>query len=131
MGASLGYHRDVDTETQRGAEMIRAFLARGQAERERAVEARVASLRARLSDVVGCLRARGARRVWLFGSLAWGGAHERSDLDVAVEGVPPAELDRAHAELWELLGEPVDLVPIESAAASLAQQIRERGEVLL
>ncbi|MCA9519216.1 MAG: nucleotidyltransferase domain-containing protein [Myxococcales bacterium] len=69
--------------------------------------------------------------MWLFGSLAWGGAHERSDLDVAVEGVPPAELDRAHAELWELLGEPVDLVPIESAAASLAQQIRERGEVLL
>jgi hypothetical protein len=44
-----------------------------------------------LCPAIGALlAARGARRAWLFGSLAWGRGYEpSSDIDIAVEGIPP------------------------------------------
>jgi predicted nucleotidyltransferase len=73
----------------------------------------------------------GAKRVWLFGSLAKGRTlDERSDLDFAVEGLPPELLFRAWSEVEALLECPIDLVEWERATASLRAVI-ERERVLL
>ena len=72
----------------------------------------------------------GVREVHLFGSLAgqspW---HSRSDIDLAVEGLPPREYIRALSALWELLPEGVelDLITLEDAPPELVARIR--GEV--
>lgn len=68
----------------------------------------------------------GVRQVYLFGSLAgqspW---HSRSDIDLAVEGLPPEKYVRALSELWGLLPEglELDLVTLEDAPAELAARI--------
>jgi predicted nucleotidyltransferase len=70
------------------------------------------------------LYAHGASRVWLFGSLAWGRPQdERSDIDLAVEGLPPDRYYRLLSELDQLVHCPVDLVEWEAASPILRQQI--------
>jgi predicted nucleotidyltransferase len=74
----------------------------------------------------------GARRVWLFGSLADGAFRRGSDIDLAVEGLPDgAALFRAGADLDDL-GRPfrVDLVPMEDAFEPVRRKILETGELL-
>jgi predicted nucleotidyltransferase len=70
------------------------------------------------------LYAHGASRVWLFGSLAIGRPQdERSDIDLAVEGLPPDRYYRLLSELDQLVQCPVDLVEWETASPILRQQI--------
>jgi predicted nucleotidyltransferase len=66
----------------------------------------------------------GAVRVWLFGSLAWGGFTPGSDIDLAAEGLPPGRaVYRVAAELDEL-ARPfrVEIVPIEDAERRCARR---------
>lgn len=75
-----------------------------------------------------CLRARGAIRVRLFGSLARGrapGVH--SDFDLAVEGLPPEVYLGSLGALLQLLPLPVDLVEMESASPELRERISREG----
>ncbi|MEW6753353.1 MAG: nucleotidyltransferase domain-containing protein [Candidatus Latescibacterota bacterium] len=68
----------------------------------------------------------GARRVVLFGSAAGDGPwHERSDLDLAVEGLSPAALRAAEGYLESLVPAwlRVDLVPVEHAAPAVLARI--------
>ena len=70
----------------------------------------------------------GARRVWLFGSLAKGrkpGVH--SDFDFAVEGLPPEKLFGCVGHLLQKLPRPVDIVEMECASEFLAGRVREEG----
>ena len=72
----------------------------------------------------------GARRVILFGSLAVGGIwHERSDIDLAVEGVAPEEFLAAYSACRDVLppGLEIDLIPLERAYPELRARIL--GEV--
>ncbi len=74
----------------------------------------------------------GARQVILFGSLVGQGPwHERSDIDLAVEGLAPADYFRALSACWELLPQEVnlDLVPMEDARPELRARIL--GEVTM
>ena len=71
-----------------------------------------------------------ASRVVLFGSLATGGHSERSDVDLAVLGMPSDHYFHALADLMALFGGPVDLVRIEEALPSLRACIEEEGRVL-
>lgn len=72
----------------------------------------------------------GARRVVLFGSVAgqrpW---HERSDIDLAVEGLEPSEFFHAYSACRDLLprGLELDLVPLERASPEMRARIL--GEV--
>jgi len=104
----------------------RRFAERSEAMRRRAEEARSAAERcARL-----LAERHGARRVWLFGStLAPETFHERSDIDLAAEGV--------HDWMGALLdcdavapGFDVTLVPIESAHEALRATVLEDGILL-
>jgi len=83
-----------------------------------------------LPELVRLLVRRGAREVWLFGSLAWGHAGQGSDIDLAVDGLAPEEHLRAQGEL--LLAAPcsVDLVRLADAPALLAVRIRAKGRRL-
>lgn len=103
---------------------------------ERAEEERGASAvraRALLPELIGHLVEKyGVCRVWLFGSLAEDAFEEDSDIDLAVEGMPPgAALFRAGAELDDI-ARPfrIDLVPIEEAHEAIRRRVLERGELL-
>ncbi len=77
------------------------------------------------------LRAEGAARVWLFGSLAKGrkpGVH--SDFDFGVEGLPGDKLFGCVGHLLQKLPRPVDVVEMERASDFLVSRIREEGFVL-
>jgi uncharacterized protein len=69
----------------------------------------------------------GASEVWLFGSLAEGRFHERSDVDLAVRGIPDERYFAALARVSAIVGGPVDLVPLETCPQSLAVRVRTRG----
>lgn len=75
----------------------------------------------------------GVRRVYLFGSMLGSTiVHHRSDIDLAVEGLPPEKYIRALTEVWDLLppGFELDLVPLEDAFPEMIERIRSQGEVL-
>ena len=73
----------------------------------------------------------GARRVVLMGSLARGDFAEGSDIDLAVEGLPPDVFFSAGADIEAAAeGFSVDLVPIESATPLFLERIREEGIAL-
>ena len=77
------------------------------------------------------LREQGAKRVWLFGSLAKGRqATVHSDFDFAVEGLPGDRLFGSVGHLLQVLPRPVDVVEVESCPALLRQQIFEHGIVV-
>jgi predicted nucleotidyltransferase len=70
------------------------------------------------------LYANGAQKVWLFGSVARGRPQdERSDIDLAVEGLPGNLFFRMLGELDQLLHCPVDLVEMETASHLLRENI--------
>jgi predicted nucleotidyltransferase len=96
--------------------------------RERAAEARALLPLLVRHLVTQC----GARRVWLIGSLVEGGFHQRSDLDLVVEGLEGAAIYRAGAELDDLGGGRfrIDLIPLEDAYPALIDKVFRRGELL-
>lgn len=112
------------------APTIARFVARRAGERRERIEARRKRLLDVLPSLVRALLARGARRVWLFGSLAWGAVHEQSDIDVAVEGLSSNVLLAAQGELLLLSPCGVDLIRLEEAPGTLAERIREHGRLL-
>lgn len=105
-----------------------AFLQR----RERARQQELAKVRedrrAKLAEAGALLReGHGATAAWLFGSLASELTHEKSDVDIAVSGLPPKSYWAALGELSELFDCDVDLVPLETAATGLRERILREG----
>jgi predicted nucleotidyltransferase len=70
--------------------------------------------------------------VFLFGSLAEGGPfHARSDIDIGVESLSPADYWRADCRLEAVSGDQeIDLVALDSAPPALAQAVRRDGREL-
>jgi uncharacterized protein len=77
------------------------------------------------------LREQGAKRVWLFGSLAKGRRPTvHSDFDFAVEGLPGDRLFGSVGHLLQILPRPVDVVEFETCPPLLRVQILEHGIVV-
>jgi uncharacterized protein len=96
---------------------------------QRRAQQRAADVRSRLALATSVLRQKGARRIWLFGSMSRGGyPHSNSDVDLAVEGLPAEDLMRTLLELEDTLGAPVDLIRLEEASDSLVHRIQLEGE---
>lgn len=74
------------------------------------------------------LKAAGAREVYVFGSAAQGKMHEGSDVDMAVEGLPPAAFFRAMAAASDVLRRPLDLVDLDEDN-SFTRYLRSEGEL--
>jgi predicted nucleotidyltransferase len=72
------------------------------------------------------------RRAFLIGSLVKGFIHERSDIDLVVEGLPPELYIKALTELWDLLpaGVELNLIPYEDAFESLREKAINEGELI-
>lgn len=79
----------------------------------------------------------GAAAVYLFGSVARGGAAPGSDIDVAVlfTAAPPATLGGQPFDLADTLGRvlerPVDLVTLNSAPADLRIRVLREGRLVV
>ncbi|MBW1789589.1 MAG: nucleotidyltransferase domain-containing protein [Deltaproteobacteria bacterium] len=87
--------------------------------------------RADLPEAVQILKKYGAKRIVLFGSLCNPDRfHPGSDIDLAVEGIPSRDFNRAAADVLMALEYPVDLKPMEKLAPLLRSMIREKGETI-
>ncbi|MBI3184106.1 MAG: nucleotidyltransferase domain-containing protein [Myxococcales bacterium] len=69
----------------------------------------------------------GARRVYLFGSLAWGDTHDGSDIDLAVEGAPDEQRSALAAELMLALPLPVDVLDLGELSEAFRRRIVDHG----
>ncbi len=108
------------------AERLRAEARAGDA----AVEERTRRLCVKLDAAADLLRAAGAARVWLFGSLAVGSARLESDVDLAVEKLPPARYFDVLSALMALFETRVDLVAMEEAPQALRERVLDTGRLL-
>jgi len=72
------------------------------------------------------------KKVYLIGSINRGTVHERSDIDLVVEGLIPNLYMKALTELWELLpaGVELNLIPFESAFDSLKERAINEGRLI-
>ncbi|MEW6750462.1 MAG: nucleotidyltransferase domain-containing protein [Candidatus Latescibacterota bacterium] len=122
------------TEREMGHSYAAGQVARARA-RERVRQGRRASLREAARRAAEALRARHGEgfAVYLFGSVLDAGRFRvNSDLDLAVEGLPPDRYYEAWAEAEAAAGSGcLDLVRLEDAPDWLAAQVRAHGEQLL
>ena len=72
------------------------------------------------------------KRVFLIGSLVTGIIHERSDIDLVVEGLHPDLYMKALTELWDLLpaGVELNLIPFEDAFETLREKAVKKGKLV-
>lgn len=75
------------------------------------------------------LRRYHASRALVFGSVAEGRAHDRSDIDLVVLGTAPTDYWNLRRDLEEALGRPVDL-HTESDDARFVAKMIERGRLV-
>ncbi len=72
------------------------------------------------------------KRVFLIGSLVYGLVHEKSDIDLVVEGLAAEQYIKALTELWDILpaGVELNLIPYEDAFPTLQEKIVREGELI-
>lgn len=117
-----------------------AVLRRQWAAEVRQLEQRRLQLLSAAAEAAGCLRRRWPclKEVWLFGSVLDSQRFRRhSDIDLAVEGLAPADQSEAMGLVEQVLdrnletaGEPgcsIDLVRLEDLDPHWRQRIRQRG----
>ena len=73
----------------------------------------------------------GVKRAYLFGSFAWGNkVRPESDIDLAVEGLPPGELFPADARVSRATEYSIDLVRLDSLPTRLHSRVLKSGILL-
>lgn len=68
--------------------------------------------------------------VYLFGSLARGAFQRGSDIDLAVDGLPPGKLIDALTAAEQGCPFRIDVIPLDAARSDIAQTIRSEGVLL-
>jgi len=92
---------------------------------------RVELAKAELAKAIEILKQHGAKRIILFGSLREGHRfQDRSDIDLAEEGIAKQDFCRAYADLIMALNWRIDLKPLEEIEHSFKESILQRGEIL-
>ncbi|MEK7274711.1 MAG: nucleotidyltransferase domain-containing protein [Candidatus Desantisbacteria bacterium] len=71
----------------------------------------------------------GARNVYLFGSIVKNTTHKDSDIDMAVEGLPPEVFFKAMGEVHSILGRPLDLIDLDEQNP-FTRYIKQEGELV-
>jgi len=69
------------------------------------------------------------KKVYLIGSLIKGYVHERSDIDIVVEGLAPESYIKALTQIYDILppGVELNLIPFEDAFESLREKTLKEG----
>jgi predicted nucleotidyltransferase len=72
------------------------------------------------------------KRIFFIGSLVKGDVHERSDIDIVVEGLPPEVYIKALVDASNIVGwrVEVNLIPFEDAFESLKEKTLKEGELI-
>ena len=72
------------------------------------------------------------KRVFLIGSAVTGCIHERSDIDIVVEGLPPELYMDALVDANDIVERKIEvnLIPYEKAFESLRKKTLEEGELV-
>ncbi len=104
-------------------QLIERASGRQRADASAAIEAR----RRLDSGLPGVCHAFKVERAILFGSLAWGGFREDSDVDLMVWGAKAEEVDALAAQLGDLLQRPLHVVMGEFASIGLAERCLRDG----
>jgi predicted nucleotidyltransferase len=112
-------HRPEDL----AATLIRRARQRRKSDEDRLSLAREAAVRV-LQTLIA---ARAVDRAWLIGSAAWGGVHERSDLDIVVEGMPRERSGALWDQLSEACGLDVDLLRLEELEPRFRERVLSEG----
>ena len=99
-------------------------------EKEEEARAHAGAARRSLEEAVAILRKHGAKRIVLFGSLCSDSFHSRSDIDLAVDGIPKGLWSRAVADLLMALNHPVDLKPLDEVESDFRERILKKGIIL-
>ncbi len=86
------------------------------------------NLEALLRKAGKILRAAGAEEVYVFGSAATGTMNERSDVDLAVSGLPPRSFFPAMAKVSDVFERAIDLVDLD-VKSPFTRYLREEGEL--
>lgn len=102
-------------------------------ERERAAaSARICQLRATLPALLGRIGdERDVAKVWLIGSLAWGDGHVGSDIDLVLDGLAPAKVDRLAFDLAGIAKAHVDVLRLEDLDPAFRTRVLRDGVRLL
>ena len=82
-----------------------------------------------VSQAAETLKNFGASKVYLFGSAATGTMKEGSDVDMAVEGLPPAVFFGAMAHACQVLGRSLDLVDLDEPSP-FTRYLKEEGKLI-
>lgn len=83
-----------------------------------------------LDSLVRILVKCGAKKVFLFGSVARGEEKPGSDVDLACEGLPPGRFFEALGRLLLCTGRDVDLTDLDEAKGPLRKRIEKEGILL-
>ncbi len=72
------------------------------------------------------------KRIFLIGSVVTGFVHERSDIDIIVEGLPLKSYLKALTEAYDMLppGIELNLIPYEDAFETMKEKALREGEIL-
>ena len=72
------------------------------------------------------------KKIFLIGSVVKGTIHKKSDIDIVVDGLPPALYIKALTELSDLMpaGIEINLIPFEDAFESLKEKTLKEGELV-
>lgn len=81
-----------------------------------------------IADAVRVLKEQGAREVYLFGSAATGRMHARSDVDIAVAGLPPERYFRAFDLAARVLDRPLSLIDLDDETP-FTRYLKAQGEL--
>lgn len=87
------------------------------------------NLRQTIGNVAAHFRKRGAKAVYIFGSAAHGKSREGSDVDFAVEGLPPESFFNAMGEAFSILGRDLDLVDLDEDTP-FTRALRDNGDLV-
>ena len=110
-----------------------AFLRRREADRQRGLDERFQTAWSEFHQIVEMIAGEFApRRIWQWGSLLHRSRFsERSDIDIALEGLGSAErLFQVYARAEELTTFPLDIVELERIEPEYAHLIRTTGRLV-
>lgn len=85
--------------------------------------------KADVQKAITILTGKGCKEIYLFGSLVHGNYSERSDIDIAVTGIPKGDFFEIFGELVMSLDHPVDLINLEKRTR-FVDLLKSKGELV-
>lgn len=82
-----------------------------------------------VKKAITILTGKGCKEIYLFGSLVHGDYSDKSDIDIAVTGIPRGDFFEIFGELMMSLHHPVDLINLEKRTR-FVDLLKAKGELI-